>query len=165
MTDMNETSPKASRGLLRRAFNTSKRTFVLYPLCIAGFEYALQGRDIAIVPWGAVGLVWGYLQYRLVGSYRARLGGGGPGLDVPPVRIVSEGPYRYVRNPMYLGHLIFMAGLALTFSSWLAVALLVVNMAWFHRRVCNDEVHLLEMFGTEYSDYTARVKRWIPGVL
>ncbi len=165
MANMNETSPKATRGVLRRYLNTSKRTFIVYPLCVAAFELALHGRDITIVPWGAVLLLWGYLQFRLVGTYRARLGGGGPGLDVPPERIVSAGPYRYLRNPMYLGHLIFMAGLALTFLSWLALALLVVNMVWFHRRVLADEEHLLAMFGAEYSDYTARVKRWIPGVL
>ena len=41
--------------------------------------------------------------------------GDATGMDVPPQRIISQGPYRFTRNPMYLGHLIFMAGLALTF--------------------------------------------------
>ncbi len=165
MADLNETSPKASRSLIRRYLNTSKRTFLIYPICIVGFEYARQGGDIHFIPWGAPLLLWGYLQYRLVGRYRGRRGGGGPGLEVPPERIVSAGPYRFLRNPMYLGHLIFMAGLALSMWSWLALALLAVNMGWFHRRVLDDEVHLLAMFGAEYGDYTARVKRWIPYVL
>ncbi len=165
MTNMNQNSAKATRGLLRSYLNTSKRTFIIYPLLVVGFEAALRGGDIIIVPWGAVGLLWGYLQYRLVRAYRGRLGGGGPGLDVPPKRVVTEGPYGFTRNPMYLGHLIFMAGLALTFWSWLALALLAVNMAWFHRRVVNDEEHLRSLFGAEYGDYTAQVKRWIPGVL
>ncbi len=162
---MNQTSPKATRGLLRRYLNTSKRTFVVYPLCVAGFELAIHRGDIILVPWGVPLLMWGYLQFRLVGSYRRRHGGGGPGLDVPPERIVSAGPYRFTRNPMYLGHLIFMVGLALSLWSWLAVALAAVNMVWFHRRVLEDEAHLRALFGAEYGDYTARVKRWIPGVL
>jgi protein-S-isoprenylcysteine O-methyltransferase Ste14 len=52
----------------------------------------------------------------LVGRFRTHLGGGGPGFGVLPDRIVEDGPYRYVRNPMYLGHLIFMLGLAVTLS-------------------------------------------------
>ncbi|MGZ5084655.1 MAG: methyltransferase family protein, partial [Usitatibacter sp.] len=75
-------------------------------------------------PWGLALLAWGYLQYKWVGAYRTRLGGGGPGVSVPPERIVAEGPYRFVRNPMYLGHLIFFAGIAVTLGSWLAAAVL-----------------------------------------
>lgn len=117
------------------------------------------------MPWGAVLLLWGYLQYRLVGNYRERFGGGGPGLDVPPDRILDVGPYRYVRNPMYLGHLIFMTGLAITFQSLAAVALLVFHIIWFQRRVLEDERHLQERFKDAYTAYKARVKRWIPFVL
>jgi protein-S-isoprenylcysteine O-methyltransferase Ste14 len=110
-------------------------------------------------------LVWGYLQYRLVGSYRWRHGGGGPGPEVPPQRIVANGLYRTTRNPMYLGHLIFLAGLALTLRSWLALAILIASAAWFHRRVLADEAQLRKLFGAPYQDYCRRVKRWIPGVL
>lgn len=159
------TKSKGGRNLRRLFFSTSKRTFVVYPLGVIGFELALHRGDMTIVPWGAALLLWGYLQFRLVGRYRFRRGGGGPGLDVPPDQIVMDGPYRFLRNPMYLGHLIFMLGLAVGFWSGLALVLLIVNMFWFHRRVLADEVHLLALFGAEYGDYMARVKRWIPGVL
>src|SRR5687767_7585301 len=76
--------------------STSNRTFALYPVLIAAFEFALHGRDMRIVWWGIPLLVWGYLQYRLCGNYRTRLGGGGPGLAVPPERIVDQGIYAYV---------------------------------------------------------------------
>lgn len=151
--------------VLRWLKSTSNRTFALYPLLVVAFELGLHQGAITFVPWGIVLLVWGYLQYRLVGRYRTRLGGGGPGFSVPPEHLVTDGPFRYVRNPMYLGHLIFMAGLAVTFYSLAAVALLVVNAVWFHRRVLADERRLEELFGAEYTDYKARVKRWIPGVL
>ena len=84
-------------------------------------------------------------------------------MEVPPERIIASGPYRYTRNPMYLGHLIFLSGLALTLWSWLGLILLVARAAWFHRRVLHDEARLDQMFGAEYAAYRARVKRWIPG--
>lgn len=144
---------------------TPVRTFAVYPVVVIAFEMIRQGGTLRVIPWGIPLLIWGYLQYRLVGRYRRRLGGGGPGLDVPPQHIVSDGPYRYTRNPMYLAHLIFMAGLALTFRSWLALAILLVNMIWFHLRVRGDERHLLQHFGAPYADYCGRVKRWIPGLI
>ena len=80
-------------------------------------------------------------------------------------RIVDEGPYRYSRNPMYLGHLIFMLGLALTFWSWFGLVLFALRAAWFQRRVLRDEARLAATFGAEYTAYRARVKRWVPGVI
>jgi protein-S-isoprenylcysteine O-methyltransferase Ste14 len=58
-----------------------------------------------------------------------------------------------------------MLGLAITFSSWLALALFVFHIGWFHYRVLQDEARLKERFGAPYAAYTAQVKRWIPGVL
>ena len=105
------------------------------------------------------------MQYRWVGRYRTQLGGGGPGLAVPPDKIVEVGPYRYLRNPMYMGHLIFMTGLTLTFWSPAALLLLLFHIIWFDRRVRSDEAHLEKLFGDSYRDYKKRVKRWIPGII
>lgn len=147
------------------AGRTPVQTFVLIPLAVIAFELALHRGAIAVTPWGVPLLVWGYLQYRWVGSYRLPLAGGSHGMEVPPERIVSQGPYRFTRNPMYLGHLIFLLGLALTFRSWLALIILAARALWFHRRVLQDEARLEGIFGAEYDSYRARVKRWIPGVL
>jgi protein-S-isoprenylcysteine O-methyltransferase Ste14 len=166
MTSPTPAPPSHRRRTLGRWLkSTSNRSFVLYPVCVLAFELALRGGDLAFVPWGVPLLIWGYLQYRLVGGYRSRTGGGGPGLDVPPLRIIDQGPYQFLRNPMYLGHLIFMTGLAITFRSLPAVALLAFHLVWFHMRVLEDERHLEEIFGAEYASYKARVKRWIPGIL
>ena len=156
---------KLWQPLRRWLTSTPQRTFVLYPLLVIVFELAVHHGRIDIVPWGVPLLLWGYLQYLLVGRYRIRLARGGPGIDVPPERIIAAGPYAYVRNPMYLGHLIFMAGLAITFRSWPAVALLAFHVVWFHRRVLEDEARLEALFGREYRDYKARVKRWLPGII
>lgn len=145
--------------------STPNRTFVLYPILLCLLELAIQRGHLAVNWWGVPLLVWGYLQYRLTGRYRRRMGGGGPGTAVPPVRLVLTGPYRYTRNPMYLGHLIFLLGLALTLRSWAGLALFFIQAFWFHRRVVQDEVRLRELFGPDYSDYLHRVARWIPALI
>jgi protein-S-isoprenylcysteine O-methyltransferase Ste14 len=154
-----------SSRLLGWLSRTPVQTFLLCPLLVVAFEFVRQGEQLTIVPAGFALLAWLYLQYRLIGRFRSQLGGGGPGVSVPPDRIVEDGPYRYVRNPMYLGHLIFMLGLALTFASWFALILFAMRALWFHRRVLEDEARLQAMFGAPYLDYQRRVKRWIPGLL
>jgi protein-S-isoprenylcysteine O-methyltransferase Ste14 len=153
------------RSLLRWLTRTPVQTFVLCPLLVVAFEFVRRGERLAVVPAGLALLAWGYLQYLMVGHLRSRFGGGGPGLSTPPDRIVESGPYRCVRNPMYLGHLIFMLGLAVTFPSWFALMLFAARAVWFHRRVLEDEARLQGMFGAPYLDYQRRVKRWIPGLL
>jgi protein-S-isoprenylcysteine O-methyltransferase Ste14 len=145
--------------------STSNRTFIAWPLVLFSAEALLRQAWPPIHPWALPLLAWGYLQYKLVGTYRTREGGGGPGISVPPDRIVDEGPYRVVRNPMYLGHLIFLAGLALVLGSWIAAAVFAFHAVWFDRRVREDEERLEARFGDAYRDYGRRVTRWIPGVL
>lgn len=155
---------KTGAGPLRWLASTSNRTFVVWPLVLVAVEAALQAGIPRVHPLALPLLAWGYLQYRWVGVYRARLGGGGPGISVPPDRIVEAGPYRWVRNPMYLGHLVFLAGLALALGSWPGAALFAFHVAWFERRVREDEERLAARFGGAYREYCRRVKRWIPGI-
>ncbi len=148
-----------------RLGSTSFRTFILYPAIVIAWELALHRGSLQIDLVFLPLLAWGYLQYHLVGRYRIRRGGGGPGMDTPPERLVTSGPFAWCRNPMYLGHIIFLLGLALTLRSWLAAAITVYTVVWFQFRVRRDERRLAERFGQPYLDYKARVRRWIPGLL
>jgi protein-S-isoprenylcysteine O-methyltransferase Ste14 len=143
--------------------DTSNRTFVLWPLALLLLEAVRDGGWPVMNLWALPLLVWGYLQYRLVGRLRTARGGGGPGLSNPPERLVTDGPYRITRNPMYLGHLIFLLGLALLLSggAWLVF---VAHLFWFDQRVREDESRIQELFGSDYDAYRQRVKRWIPGI-
>ena len=142
-----------------KAPGSSTRTFILFPPAVLAFEY---WRGFDVVWWFAPLLAWGFLQYYLVGRYRKRIGGGGPGMKIPPERLVTEGPYAWCRNPMYLGHFIFVIGLALTFQSAFALLLLVVTVIILQMHVLRDEKRLRELFGAEYQAYAARVRRWVP---
>jgi hypothetical protein len=152
--------------MLRRLLaRTPLRTFVVYPLMVLVFE-SVRRRRLAIADARFLPLLpWGYLQYRLTGDYRQRQRAGEYGFDKPPDRLLQSGPYTYTRNPMYLGHLIFLLGLALSTRSPLAWLIWVVNIPWFHRRVRYDERRLRAKFGAEFTSYCARVKRWIPYVV
>ncbi len=153
----------ARRGFGRWLASTSNRTFVVWPLVLLAVQAGLDGGWPRPRPWGLPLLAWGYGQYRLVGRFRAERGGGGPGLSTPAERLVTTGPYAITRNPMYMGHLIFLAGLAVMLS-WPAGVVLVAHAIWFDRRVRGDEGRLAERFGDPYRQYLRRVKRWIPGI-
>jgi protein-S-isoprenylcysteine O-methyltransferase Ste14 len=109
-------------------------------------------------------LAWGYAQYRLAGSYRLPRAGGPAGMSQGfPDEIVESGIYRYTRNPMYLGHLIFATGLTLGTRSPVAACVMVALVPWFRGRVRHDERRLVDRFGDSYAAYTTRVPRWLPG--
>jgi hypothetical protein len=163
---MSEAIP-ADPGATMLAFvrRTPNRTFVLYPALVLGAQMLVQQGRPRLAWRYAPLLAWGYLQYRLCGGYRRARGGGGPGIDVPPEDLITTGPYAVVRNPMYLGHLIFLAGVWLFARSWLGLLLLTGTAWWFHDRVGADEQRLADQFGEPYREYQARVSRWIPGLL
>jgi len=139
------------------------QTFILVPLAVLAFELAL-GR-LSIQPAGVLLMLWGFAQYRFVGRFRVRFGGGGPGLSgAPPERLVDSGIYAWMRNPMYLGHIVYMIGVAVLFESWFGAAIAIGRAVWFHFRVLRDERGLAQRFGEPYVAYTRRVKRWLPGL-
>lgn len=149
---------------MRFLSRTPVRTFVLYPLMILVWEWVLRGGTLVLNYWFLPLMLWGYLQYRLCGRYRIKYGGGGPGLETPPERVVLTGPYAYTRNPMYLGHVIFLTGLTLTLQSWLSALITIAVSFWFHTRVRDDETKLVQRLGEPYVNYLASVKRWVPGL-
>ena len=143
---------------------TSNRNFIAWPVALLVLQALLDGGWPRLVPWALPLLAWGYLQYRWVGGFRSQRGGGGPGLSNPPAYLVSTGIYALTRNPMYLGHLIFLLGLALLLPSGIGWPVLAYHAWWFDRRVRRDEASLVAQFGAPYRDYMQRVKRWIPGI-
>jgi hypothetical protein len=149
---------------MRFLSRTPVRTFLLYPVITLAWELIFHKGKLNFHPLFLPLMVWGYLQYRLCGLYRVKRGGGGPGLETLPDRVVSSGPYAYTRNPMYLGHLIYLMGLTLTLQSWLAALITSTVAVWFHLRVRGDETKLVERLGRPYIEYTESVKRWIPGL-
>ena len=79
-------------------------------------------------------------------------------------RVISTGPYAYVRHPMYSGMMLFFAGLPLALDSWWGLAMAPLFLALFAVRIGIEERTLREGL-PGYIDYAARVRyRLVPGV-
>jgi protein-S-isoprenylcysteine O-methyltransferase Ste14 len=78
----------------------------------------------------------------------------------PTTAIVRTGPYRFSRNPIYLGFSLFQLGIAIWIGSWWLIVTLVAAFVLIHCFVVPREERYLEArFGDEYRDYMASVRR------
>jgi protein-S-isoprenylcysteine O-methyltransferase Ste14 len=122
---------------------------------------AIEVQQVAGMVSGAVGAavaLWCIFTF-------AAIGRGTPAPFDPPRRLVIQGPYRFVRNPMYIGAGLALASAALFYASlpllaytglfFLATHLFVV---WY------EEPTLRRSFGQEYEAYCRQVRRWWPSV-
>jgi protein-S-isoprenylcysteine O-methyltransferase Ste14 len=118
---------------------------------------AAQVAGIIITTSGAALALTCVLTFAIVGR-------GTPAPFDPPRRLVARGPYAWVRNPMYIGAWLALAGAALYFWSGallLFAAGFAVATVVFVRFY--EEPTLRRLFGPEYERYCARVGRWWPG--
>ncbi len=119
-------------------------------------------------PWWMKGVAWGLIGLGLVPLLESivrfvRVGRGTLMPNVPTERLVVSGLYRWVRNPMYVGDLVVLAGEAVLFRSG-GIAVYGAAVWWvfdtFIRRY--EEPTLRRWHGTEYAVYCGRVGRWLP---
>ncbi|HUI06459.1 MAG TPA: isoprenylcysteine carboxylmethyltransferase family protein [Verrucomicrobiae bacterium] len=109
-----------------------------------------------------IGTAGGVLALWCVSTF-ARIGKGTPAPFDPPRRLVVRGPYRFVRNPMYIGAVLALAGAALFYGSAPVLAYAVVFLVASHVFVVRyEEPTLRRTFGEEYEAYCRRVRRWWP---
>ena len=111
---------------------------------------------IIVVLLGATIAIWCVLTFALIGR-------GTPAPFDPPRRLVVRGPYRYVRNPMYIGAAMALSGAALFYRSLPMLAYLIAFLLLTHAFVrMYEEPTLRRMFGLEYERYCEAVRRWLP---
>ena len=93
----------------------------------------------------------------------AAVGGGTPGPWDAPSQVVATGPYRWVRNPIYIGALLIVLGEAWLFTSLPLLEYAAGMAVFFHLFVVGyEEPALGRRFGPAYADYRRAVPRWIP---
>lgn len=80
----------------------------------------------------------------------------------PTTAIVDRGPYRFSRNPIYVGMFVGLIGLAVEFDTlWLAIMVVPFALVIRHGVVAREEAYLERRFGDSYRGYRARVRRWL----
>lgn len=76
--------------------------------------------------------------------------------------LVTHGIYRYTRNPMYLGFLLFLFGVGFFVGNITALLLILLFVLYMnHYQIEPEETHLEEAFGEAFLEYKSRVRRWI----
>lgn len=80
-----------------------------------------------------------------------------------PIRLVTQGLYRYSRNPMYVGVMLILTGETVLFRSLPLLAYAGVCFLFFNLGIaCYEEPRLRRQFGREYEAYCQQVGRWLP---
>ncbi len=82
--------------------------------------------------------------------------------NLPIKELMTRGPFRYSRNPLYVALALLHAGLGLVSGSvWILLTLLPTMLIVRYRVISREEAYLTRRFGQEYLAYKTRVRRWV----
>jgi protein-S-isoprenylcysteine O-methyltransferase Ste14 len=128
----------------------------IWPLRIVPPRIAF-GAQVAGAVFIAIGLalpIWAVLTFRAVGT--------SPIPTRATTAVASGGPYRFTRNPMYLGLGLVSVGVAGVANALWPLLLVPLALALVQRLViCREERYLEHKFGESYLAYKAQVRRWL----
>ena len=138
--------------------------FVFAFLLMVGLDFGLPIRDviptaprrlgIAIVLAGVALNIWAAGLFTRAGTNIKPL--------EPSSALVVQGPFRWSRNPMYLGMAISLLGLGVLLGSLTPFAVVPAFMLWIqHRFIRREEAMLETTFGAAYAEYRSKVRRWL----
>jgi protein-S-isoprenylcysteine O-methyltransferase Ste14 len=175
--EMKERYPRGMivvQGLLMLIFSTILSLILIAPLYIFDIDEQILvdiftfPADIIPQPYNLVGLLLipvGFLL--IIWANYALLHIGKIGLRnrepmQKPSNLVLAGPYRFSRNPLYLGGLLALLGLVIVWSSVVtAILTILVYIIFKYLFIKKEELILEEEFGDEYRDFKKRVGRWV----
>jgi len=143
-------------------------TVVAVPWLVLNLEDRLGLRRVSVpvLRVAAVGLAVAAAGFQLwCITVFQRIGKGTPSPAWPPRRLVRDGPYHWLRNPMNLGEVSLFVALAKWFGSQALMAYALGAWFVFHAFVVYyEEPGLVRRFGRDYEDYRRGVGRWLPRV-
>jgi protein-S-isoprenylcysteine O-methyltransferase Ste14 len=109
---------------------------------------------------GVAAILLGLGAFAAIAAFRRA--GTSPNPYRPAGRLVTAGPYRLSRNPMYLGFTLWYVGISCWANSLWSLLLLPLVLLVMHQGViAREEAYLERRFGDEYRQYRARVRRWL----
>jgi protein-S-isoprenylcysteine O-methyltransferase Ste14 len=111
-------------------------------------------------PLGVVLLLAGLVGVVAVLAFRRA--GTTPNPRRPAAHLVTGGPYRITRNPMYIGFTLwYLAASSWANALWPVVLLPLVLLVLQRGVIAREEAYLQRRFGREYDEYRTRVRRWV----
>ncbi len=114
---------------------------------------SISWAGVACCAAGLALLLWSIASFRQ--SFRV-------GIDADrPDTLVTDGIFAFTRNPIYVAFAAILTGQFLILPNWITLIYLVAAVALFHRQVLREEDYLRRHYGQAYSDYCARVRRYL----
>ncbi len=109
---------------------------------------------IAIVSFGILIASFGFHEFR---KYRMSIDP-----KLPPTRLITTGPFRFTRNPLYLALCTMEFGIGVLLNNiWIIGMVLPIIIILTFTAILNEEHYLFEKFGEEYLKYKSSVRRWL----
>ena len=136
------------------AFGVGLAVDWLYPLPFVPASVPRLLTGGAIFAAGLALAIWAILTLRQAGTEVET--------TKPVTAIVSGGPYRFTRNPIYSGMLLGLVGLAVGFDTlWILGTLIPFYLVIRHGVIAREEAYLERKFGQAYLGYKSQVRRWL----
>lgn len=164
-----------SRDAPRRDISADRvRAVAIPPLILAvtlaagfllGFAWPLPFSPALQRPYSvALGIALMFFAFTLAFAAVRELNAFGTPVDIrkPVTELVTSGPFRISRNPIYLGMLLLSAGIAFVADSiWILIVTPALALILKKGVIEAEETYLERKFGTSYLEYKSRVRRWI----
>jgi protein-S-isoprenylcysteine O-methyltransferase Ste14 len=136
-------------------FLTGSNTRSLALRIIPSFRHSLElGFGIALTIAGYAGTLWCYAA--MGDTWRIGIN------RKEKTTLVTRGPYRLVRHPIYLFQAVMLAGVALLLPAPLSFIIFAFHLLCVRMKARDEETYLLTIHGDEYRNYLTRTGRWFP---
>ena len=148
----------------RRAWDIPPLWLALALGLAAALHFLLPIARLVPWPWSLAGsvLILAGVALAIWGERRFKRAGTAVRPFEPSSALVEDGPFRFTRNPMYLGLLLALAGVVILLGTLSPLAVLPGFFLLLHARfVVPEEAHMGRHFGERYRDYLRRVRRWL----
>ncbi len=125
-----------------------------FPILPPVFDVAIRGAGVIVI------LVGAWLMFTALAVFQRA---GTPASPHETSKALAfDGPYRFTRNPMYLGMALVLAGFAFIGNALWPLLALIPVIWWIQTQVIHrEEAYLSAKFGQPYVDFTHRVRRWL----
>ena len=137
--------------------------FFLCAAIIGTFFFLFPSLNIFPFPYNLTGLIISFGGITLMGKTRDLFNKYNTTLEPKEsTHLITEGPYKFSRNPMYCGMFLLLFGIGICFGNVISICLpIVFIVAVGIKYVPGEEKMLLSTFGDQYTEYKRRTRRWI----